>query len=99
MTADAAKAPPTKSAKARELSAAAIRRAERRKAEEELDLIRWTPEEVVDKQLLPYRSARSLREKCYRREVYHHTDGGRITFSSESIRRENERTLVAPLAA
>ncbi|MEW2415353.1 hypothetical protein AB0953_16780 [Streptomyces sp. NPDC046866] len=99
MTADAAKAPPTKSPEARALSAAAIKRVQRRKAEEELDLIRWTPEEVVKKQLLPYRSVRSLKEKCYRREVFCHMDGGRITFSPESIRRENARTMVVPIAA
>lgn len=69
------------------------------KALEEEQLIRWSPEEVVKKQLLPYKSVRSLKEKCYRREVYHHLDGGRITFSPESIRREIERTLVTPLAA
>jgi hypothetical protein len=108
VTADATKAPPTESPRKRTAAAkspktravaVAIRRTQRRKAEEELDLVRWTPEEVVEKQLLPYRSARSLREKCYRREVFHHRDGGRITFTPEDIRRENERGGVAPIAA
>ena len=64
---------------------------------EETELRRWTPEEVVEKQLLPYKSVRSLKDKCYRREVYHHNDAGRITFSPESIRLENARTIVAPM--
>jgi hypothetical protein len=68
-------------------------------AAEKADLIRWSPEFVIEHKLLPYRSARVLREKCYKREVFHHNDGGRITFSPMSIRREHERTLVAPLAA
>lgn len=98
MTADATKAPPTKSPKARAIAAAA-RRVQRRKAEEEENLVRWTPEEVVDKQLLPYKSARNLREKCYQRKVHHHRDGGRITFTPEDIRLENERGGVIPVAA
>lgn len=98
MTADAAKAPPTKSPKTRTVTAA-VRRAQRRKAEEELDLVRWTPEEVVEKQLLPYKSVRNLKEKCYRREVHHHRDGGRITFTPEDIRLENDRGGVIPIAA
>lgn len=69
------------------------------KATEEADLVRWTPEEVVEKQLLPYRSVVTLKRACYRRKVHHHNDGGRITFSPMSIRAEHERTLVAPLAA
>lgn len=89
-------APPTKAKKA-----TARRRppAADQKASAEAELIRWTPEEVVELQLLPYRSVRVLKDKCYRREVYHHNDGGRITFSPESIRLEIERTLIAPLAA
>lgn len=67
--------------------------------DDEAELRRWTPEEVVARQLLPYRSARVLRQKCYRREVFHHNDARRITFTSEDIRRENARTVVAPLAA
>ncbi|MBP2581854.1 hypothetical protein J3A78_002332 [Streptomyces sp. PvR006] len=69
------------------------------RAAEEADLIRWTPEEVVEMKLLPYRSPRTLRRACNARRVFHHNDGGRITFSPMSIRAEHERTLVAPLAA
>lgn len=66
---------------------------------DDTEFIRWTPEEVVARQLLPYRSVRVLKQKCYRREVHHHNDGGRITFTAEDLRRENERTAVTPLAA
>ncbi|MFG3488487.1 hypothetical protein [Streptomyces sp. NPDC047972] len=68
-------------------------------AAELADLIRWDPEFVVKHKLLPYTSARVLKEKCYKRLVFHHNDGGRITFSPMSIRAEHQRTLVAPLAA
>ncbi|MEU4170970.1 hypothetical protein AB0F46_29335 [Streptomyces sp. NPDC026665] len=61
-------------------------------------LRRRTPEEVVEKQLLPYRSVRVLKQRCYRREVWHHNDGGRITFTAEDLRREAERTAVEPFA-
>lgn len=91
-----AQAPPTKARKAtrpRTLTLAQL------KTTEEAELIRWTPEEVVEKKLLPYTSVRSLKERCYKRKVYHHNDGGRITFSPESIRLELARTMVAPLAA
>ncbi|MEU6527834.1 hypothetical protein ABZ869_01415 [Streptomyces sp. NPDC046928] len=60
---------------------------------------RWTPEEVVDLQLLPYRSVRVLKERCYRREVFHHRDGGRITFTADDLRRQNELGAVEPLSA
>ena len=102
-----AQAPPTKARKAtrpRKLTlteakeAELTRLAEAKKAAEG-ELVRWTPEEVVEKRLLPYTSARVLKEKCYRRKVYHHNDGGRITFTVEDIRRENERNTVAPFAA
>ncbi|MEU0355705.1 hypothetical protein [Streptomyces sp. SID14515] len=63
------------------------------------DLIRYTPDEVIANRWLPYKSARVLKEKCYRREVIHHNDGGRISFTAEDIRRENERTAVLPAAA
>lgn len=63
------------------------------------ELRRYTPDEVVEKRWLPYKSARVLKEKCYRREVIHHNDGGRISFTAEDIRRENERTAVLPAAA
>jgi hypothetical protein len=63
---------------------------------DENELRRYDPEEVIAKRWLPYKSARVLREKCYRREVIHHNDGGRITFTAEDIRLENERTAVVP---
>ncbi|ARI54596.1 hypothetical protein A6E92_22300 [Streptomyces sp. S8] len=59
-------------------------------------LIRYTPDEVIANRWLPYKSARVLKEKCYRREVIHHNDGGRITFTAEDIRRETERRTVEP---
>ncbi|MGW1796905.1 hypothetical protein ACWCQN_13060 [Streptomyces sp. NPDC001984] len=65
----------------------------------EAEFRRWTPEEVVELRLLPYRSVRVLRERCYRREVFHHRDGGRITFTADDLRRQNERTAVEPLTA
>jgi hypothetical protein len=66
--------------------------------EDEAEFRRWTPEEVIELKLLPYRSARVLKEKCYQRKVHHHLDGGRITFTAEDLRRENERTAVTPFA-
>lgn len=91
-----AEAPPTKAkrtpVRSRPSSAA-------QKAHAEAELVRWTPEEVVERQLLPYRSVRVLKDKCYKREVHHHNDGGRITFTADDLRRENERTAVVPLAA
>ncbi|MFF8829268.1 hypothetical protein [Streptomyces sp. NPDC015131] len=93
-----AETPPTKARKATP-HRRTVRKLAEAKALEEEQLIRWTPEEVVEKQLLPYKSVRSLKEKCYRREVYHHNDGGRITFSPESLRLELQRSLAAPLAA
>jgi hypothetical protein len=57
---------------------------------------RWTPEEVVEHQLLPYSSARVVKEKCYRRELFCHRDGGRITFTAEDLRRNNELGAVEP---
>ena len=63
----------------------------------EAEFRRWTPEEVAEKQLLPYRTARSIREKCYRRELHHHSDGGRITFTAEDLRLNNAASAVEPL--
>ncbi|WP_432004575.1 hypothetical protein [Streptomyces parvus] len=60
------------------------------------ELRRYSPEEVIANRWLPYKSARVLKEKCYRREVIHHGDGGRISFTAEDIRRENERRTVEP---
>ena len=65
----------------------------------EAEFRRWTPEEVVALQLLPYRSVRVLKERCYRREVFHHRDGGRITFTPEDLRRQNALGAVEPLSA
>ncbi|MFD8949398.1 hypothetical protein ACFV0B_11145 [Streptomyces xanthophaeus] len=98
MTVEATETPPVKRRRkpTQQVSHAA---ALKKKAETEQELVRWTPEEVVARRLLPYTSARVLRRKCNRREVYHHGDGGRITFTAEDIRRENERTTNAPLAA
>lgn len=67
------------------------------KLADESELRRWTPEEVVENKWLPYTSARVLRRKCNRREVIHHNDGGRISFTADDIRRENARTVVEPL--
>ncbi|MFD3835363.1 hypothetical protein ACFWWC_03775 [Streptomyces sp. NPDC058642] len=66
--------------------------------EDEAEYRRWTPEEVIELQLLPYRSVRVLKRLCYRRAIHHHLDGGRITFTPEDLRRENERTAVVPFA-
>ncbi len=97
MTAKATAAPPIAARKAKPRKT--LPETPQSRAFEEADLRRWSPEEVVEKKLLPYTSVRVLKEKCYRREVYHHNDAGRITFSPESIRLENARTIVAPAAA
>lgn len=65
----------------------------------EAEFRRWSPEQVVDMQLLPYSSARSLKERCYRRELWHHKDGGRITFTAEDLRRNAQLGAVEPLSA
>ncbi|MEV8042402.1 hypothetical protein AB0P02_00975 [Streptomyces griseoluteus] len=65
---------------------------------ENAELRRLTPEEVVERQLLPYRSVRVLKQRCYERKVWHHNDGGRITFTAEDLRKEAERTAVEPFA-
>jgi hypothetical protein len=65
----------------------------------EAEFRRWTPQEVVDNRLLPYTSVRVLKQKCYRREVHHHLDGRRISFTPDDLRRENARTAVVPIAA
>ena len=62
----------------------------------EAEFRRWTPEEVVALQLLPYTSVRAVREKCYRRELFCHRDGGRITFTAEDLRRNSELGAVEP---
>lgn len=65
----------------------------------EAEFRRWTPEEVVEKQLLPYRSPRMVREKCYRRELFCHRDGGRITFTAEDLRLNNALGAQTPFAS
>ncbi|MHB9862143.1 hypothetical protein [Streptomyces sp. YIM S03343] len=64
----------------------------------EAEFRRWTPEEVAEKKWLPY-SARMIREKCYRRQLFCHRDGGRITFTAGDIRLNNEAGAVQPLSA
>lgn len=78
------------------LEASAARR--QATADEGADLRRLTPEEVVEKQLLPYRSVRVLKQHCYDRKVHHHLDGGRITFTLDDLRKEAERTAVEPFS-
>ncbi len=73
--------------------------APRTRRQDEAEFRRWTPEEVVELQLLPYRSVRVLKQRCYRREVHHHLDAGRITFTADDLRKENARTAVTPVAA
>lgn len=65
----------------------------------EAEFRRWTPEQVAELQLLPYSSARSIKERCYRRELWHHRDGGRITFTAEDLRRNAQLGAVEPLSA
>lgn len=72
------------------------RRTPTRPANGEAEFRRWTPEEVVERKLLPYRSPRQLREKCYRRELFCHRDGGRITFTAEDLRLNNELGAQTP---
>ncbi|WP_255951612.1 hypothetical protein [Streptomyces odontomachi] len=95
MTAKATKAPPTK-AKA---TTGAATKTGKTTTTDEAELRRYTPEEVIELKLLPYTSARVLKEKCYRRQVIHHLDGRRITFTLDDIRRENARNTVEPIAA
>ncbi|WP_309049066.1 hypothetical protein [Streptomyces sp.] len=65
-------------------------------AEYLVHLRRWSPEEVIALHLLPYTSVRVLKQKCYAREIHHHNDGGRITFTLDDIRAENDRTQITP---
>lgn len=99
MSAEAAKAPPTRARRAQERARAALlKKNAAAKAAAEAELVRWSPDEVVEAQLLPYRSVRTLKEACYKRQVIHHNDGGRITFTPDDIREENARRRVAPLS-
>ncbi|MBX9425493.1 hypothetical protein [Streptomyces lateritius] len=88
-----AQAPPTKARKATRTRALTLAEVQ---MPEDAELVRWTPEEVVDKRWLPYKSARVLREKAYKDEVHCHKDGGVVTFTAEDIRRENARTAIVP---
>jgi hypothetical protein len=63
----------------------------------EAEFRRYSPDEVAALKLLPY-SARMIREKCYRRELFCHRDGGRITFTAEDLRRNAELGAQAPAA-
>jgi hypothetical protein len=63
----------------------------------EADLKRYTPEQVIELGLLPSKSARVLREKCYRRELHHHNDFGVITFTAEDIRLNTALGAVTPI--
>ncbi|MFF8590042.1 hypothetical protein ACF061_01140 [Streptomyces sp. NPDC015220] len=58
-------------------------------------LKRYSPEQVADNHYMPY-SARMLREKAYKQEIYHHKDGGRITFTAEDILRNSRLGAVEP---
>lgn len=55
------------------------------------DLRRYTPEEVAANGWLPF-TPRMIREKCYRRLLQHHGDGGRITLTADDIRAYNAAT-------
>ncbi|MFJ9374388.1 hypothetical protein [Streptomyces sp. NPDC101455] len=55
----------------------------------EAEFRRWKPSEVAALKLLPY-SERVIREKCYKRLLFCHRDGGRITFTAEDLRRNAE---------
>ncbi|MFJ2259522.1 hypothetical protein ACIOKD_14470 [Streptomyces sp. NPDC087844] len=63
----------------------------------EAEFRRWTPDEVAALKLLPY-TERMIREKCYRRELHFHKDGGRITFTAEDLRLNNQLGAQAPAA-
>jgi hypothetical protein len=52
------------------------------------ELRRYTPEQVAARGWLPF-TPRMIREKCYRRQLQHHGDGGRITFTAADIRAYN----------
>ncbi|MEU6990287.1 hypothetical protein ABZ953_06450 [Streptomyces sp. NPDC046465] len=58
-------------------------------------LRRYTPEEVAANKWLPW-SARNIRQKAYKHEIYCHKDGGKITFTAEDIRRTNELSAIEP---
>ena len=55
----------------------------------EAEFIHYTPEEVEEKKLLPFKAS-TLRAKCYAREIPHNNGGGRITFSLRHIKAISE---------
>lgn len=60
-------------------------------------LKRYTPEEVAASGYLPW-TARVIREKCYKRELYFHKDGGRISMTADDILRNTQLGAVEPFA-
>lgn len=60
-------------------------------------LERFTPEQVEELALSPYKAS-TLRKKAQRYEIHHHRDGARITFTREDLRRNGELGATAPLA-
>ena len=62
------------------------------------ELRRFTPEDVEAMSLSPF-TARTLRNKVRARELYHHRDGARITFTLDDLRKNCELGATAPLAA
>ncbi|WP_327337369.1 helix-turn-helix domain-containing protein [Streptomyces sp. NBC_01324] len=59
------------------------------------ELTRYSPEDVAGKKWLPW-SARKIRELVYARKIYAHTDGGRITFTREDVRRTSALGAIEP---
>ncbi|WP_263165461.1 hypothetical protein [Streptomyces sp. SCSIO ZS0520] len=66
-------------------------------AEPDDELKRYTPEEVYANGWLPW-TARKIREKAYARQIYAHTDGGRITLTREDIRRTSALGAIEPVS-
>jgi len=62
------------------------------------ELRRFTPEDVEAMSLSPF-TARTLRNKAKARELYHHRDGARITFTLDDLRKNRDMGATAPLAA
>lgn len=60
-------------------------------------LERFTPEQVVALGLTPYRLS-TLKKKAQLRQIHHHRDGMKITFTREDLRRNAELGETAPLA-
>lgn len=60
-------------------------------------LERFTPEQVEELKLSPYTAA-TLRKKAQRREIFHHRDAMKITFTREDLQRNAELGQTAPLA-